>query len=262
MILKPNNLAIVPCIILSIILHGAVFIIISQRNKQENFIQIPFEVSFYAPNVKSVTGQPPAVPQVKQKNNKFLPIESAVEKQKVVEQKSVSPKTTSDIITKKKEEKKKEVKEKKTEQVTETVTEKTESKTKSVSEQSTEPDTKAKTADTEKKESVSKAEDGAEYSKGIMLENKNFRYSYYTGAILKKIRRYWQDSNINVLRTVVYFRIEKDGTVSKLKVHKSSKNSIFDKNALRAVELASPFPPLPDGYEENSLGVYFEFKTT
>ncbi len=95
-----------------------------------------------------------------------------------------------------------------------------------------------------------------------MLENKNFRYSYYTSAILKKIRRYWQDSNINVLRTVVYFRIEKDGTVSKLKISKSSKNDVFDKNALRAIELASPFPPLPDGYTENNLGVYFEFKTT
>ncbi len=49
MIPKPNKFAIVPCIILSIILHGAVFFIISLKNKQETFIQVPFEVSFYAP---------------------------------------------------------------------------------------------------------------------------------------------------------------------------------------------------------------------
>lgn len=254
MILKPNNFAIVPCIILSIILHGAVFFVIYHKNKQETFIQIPFEVSFYAPNVNNIAGPTP-VAQVKQKKDKFIPVESVVKKQNVVEQKSVSPKTTSDIITKK-EEKKKEVKEKPTEQPTETVAKKSEPEKTEVSETKTESTEKPKT------DSVTKAEEGSEYSKGIMLENKNFRYSYYTGAILKKIRRYWQDSNVNVLRAVAYFKIEKDGTVSKLKIHKSSKNATFDKNALRAIELASPFPPLPDGYEENSLGVYFEFKTT
>ncbi len=255
MILKPNNFAIVPCIILSIILHGAVFFVIYQKNKQETFIQIPFEVSFYAPYANNVKEKKAAA--VVQKNNKFLPVESAVEKQDVVEKKQDSPKTTSDIITAKKtEEKKKESKGKTKEHPTENNTSGKEKTTETKKDEVTD------STDNEESKTSSKADDSSEYSKGIMLENKNFKYSYYTGAILKKIRRYWQDSNINVLRTVVYFKIEKNGTVSKLKIFKSSKNSAFDKNALRAVELASPFPPLPDGYTENNLGVYFEFKTT
>lgn len=256
MILKPNNFAIVPCIIISIILHGAVFFIISLKNKQENFIQVPFEVSFYAPyaeNIKNSGTEPPAQQKTK------------LQKKKEVETKPLSPKTTSEIVTAKKPEEKKKKEEKNITQVSETTAPEIKETKDSEEPKKVENDTSV--SETEQKEkpkekTSSGNPEGFEYSKGIMLENKNFRYSYYTSAILKKIRRYWQDSNINVLRTVVYFRIEKDGSVSKLKISKSSKNDTFDKNALRAIELASPFPPLPDGYTENNLGVYFEFKTT
>ena len=259
MILKPNNFAIVPCIIISIILHGTVFFVISLKNRQENFIQVPFEVSFYAPYAENIKTQEsgPAQKQTK------------LQKKKEVEAKPVSPKTTSEIFTAKKpEDKQKKTEEKKKEQISETSAQ----DVKEIKETKETVETKNDTAnektetteikDAQKEKNPSGSPEGFEYSKGIMLENKNFRYSYYTSAILKKIRRYWQDSNINVLRTVVYFRIEKDGTVSKLKISKSSRNDAFDKNALRAIELASPFPPLPDGYTENNLGVYFEFKTT
>ena len=100
------------------------------------------------------------------------------------------------------------------------------------------------------------------YSKGIMLENKNFKFSYYTNTILKRIRKYWHDSGTtSALKTVVYFKINKDGYVLDVKISESSKDELFDQNSLRAVELANPFPPLPENYTEDTLGVYFEFKT-
>ncbi len=255
MILKPNKFAIVPCIIISVILHGAVFFVISLKNKKETFIQVPFEVSFYAPYAENIK-KPTTTDTVQNKTKS--------QKTKEVETKPLSPKTTSEIVTQKKpEEKKKKTEEKNIEKPSEVpVAEVKENKEQVEAAKPVAATDETETKETAKEKNLSGNPEGFEYTKGIMLENKNFRYSYYTSAILKKIRRYWQDSNINVLRTVVYFRIEKDGTVSKLKISKSSKNDVFDKNALRAIELASPFPPLPDGYTENNLGVYFEFKTT
>lgn len=258
MIPRPNNFAIVPCIIVSIILHGAVFFIIGKNNKQESFIQVPFEVSFYSPAAKSLKGIPANKPEPKKKQDAVKKAEPAVINKS--EKKQAPQKVKSDIVTKatEKEDKKKKVQEQKQE-ISETESEEDQSK-KAKTEQATEEPADTKT---EKKEdaTASSSPAGAVYSQGMTLENKNFKYSYYASAIYKKIKRYWQDSNINVLRTVVYFKIDRSGNISKLKISKSSKNSVFDKNALRAVELASPFPPLPDGYLEDSLGVYFEFKT-
>ncbi|MEA5001442.1 MAG: energy transducer TonB [Endomicrobiaceae bacterium] len=98
-------------------------------------------------------------------------------------------------------------------------------------------------------------------NKGIMIENADFKYSYYTSQIVKKISRNWQWSTVDSsYRALVYFKILKDGTVSSCIIKESSGDESFDQNALRAVELASPFAPLPDAYKEDSLGVYFEFK--
>ena len=94
-----------------------------------------------------------------------------------------------------------------------------------------------------------------------MLENKNFKYSYYTSTIVKKISKYWQWSSASsAYRAVIYFRIAKDGTVYDIKVTEASPDENFNNNAVRAVQLASPFAPLPVNYEDDYLGVYFEFK--
>jgi TonB family protein len=94
----------------------------------------------------------------------------------------------------------------------------------------------------------------------MSLDTANFPYSYYTGGIVRKISRYWQWANqFGNLKTVVYFRIQRDGTVTEATVKKSSGDTLFDQQAVRAVKLSSPFPPLPDGYRDADLGVYFEF---
>ncbi len=98
-------------------------------------------------------------------------------------------------------------------------------------------------------------------SRGIMIENASFKYSYYTNSIVKKIGRYWQWSSVSSsFRAVVYFKIDREGSVYDVKIKESSGDESFDQNALRAVQLAGPFAPLPEGYLEESLGVYFEFK--
>jgi TonB family protein len=98
------------------------------------------------------------------------------------------------------------------------------------------------------------------YSGSISVDTARFPYAYYTNTIVRKIGRYWQWSNeFGRLKSVVFFRITKDGSVPEVSLKDSSGDNLFDEQAVRAVKLASPFPPLPDGYPDNDLGVYFEF---
>jgi TonB family protein len=98
------------------------------------------------------------------------------------------------------------------------------------------------------------------FSGSISVDMTRFPYAYYTNLIVRKIGRYWQWANeFGRLKSVVYFKILKDGTVSEVTVKEGSGDRLFDEQAVRAVKLASPFPPLPEAYAENDLGVYFEF---
>lgn len=233
---RVNNLGLVPCIVLSIIVHGLVFFAIFYKNNKPNlFVQVPFDVSFYSP----VQVQPTKV--IEEKKEEVKPVEKVVpKKEPVVEKKKKVAK--SDIVVndkKKKKEKKEEVKKQE------------EPKQESVEEKVAE----------EKQQAPESSEAIVSSNKGIMLENKNFKYSYYTNTIVKKISKYWQWSNVtSAYRTIVYFKILKDGSVSDIRVTESSLDQDFDQNAIRAIQLASPFAPLPSTYEENYLGVYFEFK--
>ncbi|HBU69549.1 MAG TPA: hypothetical protein DEE98_04100 [Elusimicrobia bacterium] len=97
-------------------------------------------------------------------------------------------------------------------------------------------------------------------SSQISYDTASFPYAYYTSTIVKKIGRNWQWSTaFGRIKAVVYFRISKDGVISELKLKESSGDGLFDQQALRSVAISGPFPPLPQGYAEEDLGVYFEF---
>lgn len=88
------------------------------------------------------------------------------------------------------------------------------------------------------------------------VDNPDFTYAYYVDRMTALIRSHWRrpgtpDGTSATLR----FRIAKNGTVSDLEIVESSGVSVFDRAALRAVEDASPLPPLPVGYRHDSLGV-------
>jgi protein TonB len=227
--IRVNSL--VPCIVLSILLHSITFFALFHRKNDQNvFMAVPFEVSFFSPV------QQPVVEEVSEEISVPEPV-PPVEKPKPEVKKP--EKVKSEVVVKKKEKPEKKVEQKK------------------VAEKPAEP-----AKDTATQTEQPKASGGNNYSsKGIMLENKSFKYSYYTNTIVKKISKYWQWSKtLSAYRAVVYFKIARDGMVYDVDVKESSGDTTFDQNAIRAVQLASPFAPLPEGYEENYLGVYFEFK--
>ena len=53
----------------------------------------------------------------------------------------------------------------------------------------------------------------------------------------------------------LHFRILKDGRLADLELVQGSAVNSFDLAALRAVQNAAPFPPLPTSYRSDSLGI-------
>ena len=242
--IKIDKLGIFPFIVLSVLFHGLFFGMCSySKVNKDFFVQIPFEVSFYSPV----------------ENKTYIDIDSTVEKKKTIEsikkEKIKESKNTKDVMLVKKGKKKIYKKEQKVkeEQTKEEQTKEGKTEVRN--------SIKGETSQTSQKISATADSQVVANSKTIMFENKNFKYSYYTNTIVKKIRKYCQWSQTTEFyRAVVYFRILKDGSIDEVKIKESSKNEEFDQNVIRTVKLSSPFAPLPLGYTESYLGVYFEFK--
>lgn len=88
------------------------------------------------------------------------------------------------------------------------------------------------------------------------LDNPDFVYSYYIDQMLAMISANWQRPAIGGnVEAMVHFRIYTDGKIKDLRIVTSSGYNSFDLAGLRAVQLAAPFPRLPQSYRHGSLGV-------
>lgn len=98
-------------------------------------------------------------------------------------------------------------------------------------------------------------------SASISPETAQFPYLYYLRRVRETISSNWGWSGRETggLKSVVYFKIRRDGTIIEPELKESSSDDVFDAVALRAVKISAPFAPLPTGYQENTLGIYFEF---
>lgn len=89
----------------------------------------------------------------------------------------------------------------------------------------------------------------------VGYDSEDFTYVYYTSRLMAAIKARWTRPPIEGVEAVVFFRIATDGTVSDLELLQSSGVTRFDNAGLRAIELASPVPPLPRSFRKPSLGV-------
>ncbi len=104
---------------------------------------------------------------------------------------------------------------------------------------------------------------GSELSSQIGLSN--FPYTYYLQTIHSKISGNWYTSQISPgvtgnFRTTVYFKIFRNGEISTLEVREPSGIRSLDLSALRAIQSSAPFPPLPNDYEGEFLGIHLIFE--
>ncbi|TMQ47749.1 MAG: hypothetical protein E6K71_09070 [Candidatus Eisenbacteria bacterium] len=90
----------------------------------------------------------------------------------------------------------------------------------------------------------------------------DFRFAYYLAALRNKIGSRWvpPQGMSGPIRTVIHFRIGRDGQVSMTEVESTSGYAFYDQTTLRALLSATPLPPLPAGYSDQYLGVHFAFE--
>jgi TonB family protein len=93
----------------------------------------------------------------------------------------------------------------------------------------------------------------------------NFPYTYYLNIITDRVSSNWFSSLVDPglsgsFQTVIYFRIEKSGQLSDVKIEQSSGVTPLDLSAVRAVKASAPFPPLPREYEDAYLGIHLIFE--
>ena len=97
---------------------------------------------------------------------------------------------------------------------------------------------------------------------GIKTDFPDFPYPWYITQVRSALWDAWTKRKpLRVtLSTQVSFSIKPDGTISDVKVSKSSGNDAYDYAAKTAAEGASPFPPLPKDFGKPQLTVTVEFK--
>jgi TonB family protein len=104
---------------------------------------------------------------------------------------------------------------------------------------------------------------GSEFASQIGLSN--FPFTYYLELLLDRISSNWLKSQLSSgtsdeLFTTVYFKIYKDGKISVVEIEEKSGIHTLDMAAVRAVQSAAPFPPLPYEYAEEYLAIHLRFE--
>jgi len=92
------------------------------------------------------------------------------------------------------------------------------------------------------------------------LEGGDFPYTLYLDRMKTRIGSNWFRPQSGDATVVVYFAIDRDGTIRDARVETSGGNGMADRAALRAVMESSPLPPLPFGYNGTYLGVHLTFR--
>jgi len=93
------------------------------------------------------------------------------------------------------------------------------------------------------------------------LEGGDFPYTVYVQRMHKNIGDRWVRPSITGgAAVVIYFRIQRNGTILDAKIETPSGSGTFDRAALSAVRSASPLAPLPPTYSGIDLGVHLTFR--
>ncbi|MDR3195345.1 MAG: TonB family protein [Endomicrobium sp.] len=209
--------------------------------EKPTYLFTPIDVTFYSPSPKI------AEPAVLPSSNE----ESISNTSDAKEQPKKFVKTKEDVLVKKKKNSVKKTKE---------TDKKSVKKPESVKKTSDNAPIPTETARPLKSESLSSNGNGSLYT-GAFFDANDFKYPYYASQIRRKAAGQWRwAESYGSLRVLLYFKISRDGSVSDISVKESSGNEDYDRNALDTIRRASPFSELPEGYEGESLGVFFEFK--
>lgn len=108
-------------------------------------------------------------------------------------------------------------------------------------------------------------DENLDYAEAIDLNTTDYRYIGYVTLMRKAIYQVWLYPSEAVRRGmqgegVIYFRIMPDGTVTGVKIVKSSGYDVLDRAVTEAVRLAQPFPPIPGNVQKEHLPMRWGFR--
>ena len=93
----------------------------------------------------------------------------------------------------------------------------------------------------------------------ITVQVSDFPYALYLGNVQRKISERWQGRSLQGRQPTAVFDIGRDGRISGLAIEKTSGNPYYDQAALRAINEALPFPPLPEDFPAPFVRVHLGF---
>ncbi len=93
------------------------------------------------------------------------------------------------------------------------------------------------------------------------VDNANFTYTWWMTQSFNKIQGNMRNTVQTDERLVceIYFQVLRSGRVAEMKVVNSSGDELFDRDCLDAIERSVPFPPLPQEYKEEIIGITLPF---
>lgn len=97
----------------------------------------------------------------------------------------------------------------------------------------------------------------------VDLQGLRFPFPAYLNNIVTQITVRFRPPSDRPIAAVVFFRVMRDGSVTDIRVHQRSGDRRFDLEALGAVEAAGQagvFGPLPSGFTDDMLPIYFTFE--
>ncbi len=87
-----------------------------------------------------------------------------------------------------------------------------------------------------------------------------FEYPDYLLDLRNRIQSNWRYPTMDRSLTArVYFKLARDGRILRAYVEANTGNRAFDLSAMNAVTLSAPFPPLPEEYPSEDLGIHIDF---
>ncbi len=97
---------------------------------------------------------------------------------------------------------------------------------------------------------------------GATIDNATFNYPYWFTQAFNKIASNYNNTFLydGTLVCVVYFQVIKSGRIIEMRIEKSSGFPEFDDMCLRAIESSKPFPPLPNDFRDEIIGITLPFK--
>jgi protein TonB len=114
----------------------------------------------------------------------------------------------------------------------------------------------------DEKSNIKVTDDDAIQPEDLKVDAEIFKFPQYAKSMQKKIAETWKHdkwNNLN-LRVEVFFRIHRDGSVTGVRIKKSSGNTSFDENGVNTIKAAVPFDKLPENFTNNTLRFIFVFQ--